>query len=423
MTTGEKKKPLVLTRWGAVAAGFASVVGASLIGLPPAILSETGSAAVATWLVAMALCVPMIMLFRDTVLLTPGSADPLRDTVRAGLGHAWGNLIPIMFGMVVIVGLPTNAVIAARNLAKGAGADIPGIAIASCVLVVAVIVNLVGGGAGAWLQRAGAITLVAVLMAVMFWSFTHAQQSPVALPQMDTIPAIPAGVILAFWAFVGFENLTFLAGDMADPPRDFAVVALITLALLTVLSIALTLAVAVQIPAGRVNPVTGLVDAARRLPGGPVAGALLATAGFVGVLINAITWVRGVSLILTAAARDHLIPVWIAGPDPLQPRRAIAVMAGGFALVSWALHAAPDLVIAALAAASAVFVVIYLICIAAYVRTGGPRRWRLANLALAPVLLWSLWDAGARSLYAVVVVGVAATVAIRARRRQPAAIG
>lgn len=74
--------PPGLGRAGGVAAGFASVVGAGLLGLPAAVLHETGSAAVLTWLVAAALCIPMIMLFRDTVLGTPDSSDPLRDAVR-----------------------------------------------------------------------------------------------------------------------------------------------------------------------------------------------------------------------------------------------------------------------------------------------------------------------------------------------------
>ncbi|WP_415857141.1 hypothetical protein [Sinomonas sp. G460-2] len=29
------------------------------------------------------------------------------------------------------------------------------------------------------------------------------------------------GVLLAFWAFVGFENLTFLGRDLRDPRRHF----------------------------------------------------------------------------------------------------------------------------------------------------------------------------------------------------------
>ena len=120
-----------------------------------------------TWLVAAVLCVPMIVLFRDTVLRTPGSSDPLRDAVRAGLGRRWGDRIPLMFPMVVMVGLPTNAVVAASNLAAATGLAVPPTVLAALLLGLAVATNLAGAAAGARVQQWGAIALVAVLLAVM----------------------------------------------------------------------------------------------------------------------------------------------------------------------------------------------------------------------------------------------------------------
>ncbi|OYN95141.1 hypothetical protein CGZ96_16705 [Enemella evansiae] len=405
--------PTGLGRAGGVAAGFASVVGAGLLGLPAAVLHETGSAAVLTWLVAAVLCVPMIVLFRDTVLRTPGSSDPLRDAVRAGLGRRWGDRIPLMFPMVVMIGLPTNAVVAASNLAAATGLAVPPTVLAALLLGLAVATNLAGAAAGARVQQWGAIALVAVLTAVLVWLLSQPVRPAEVVPTVPALGAVPAGVLLAFWAFVGFENLTFLARDLSHPRRDFTAVSLISLGLLVTLAIGLTLAIAVRSAPVAVDPVTGLVDAARGLPGGPVGAVVVALAGAGGILLNALAWVRGVGLVLDSAAREGLAPAWIAGPDARQPRRAIGVLAGGFAVTLVVLQVFPGLVVDALAAASAVFVVIYLICIVAYARSTGPRPWTLANLALVPIMLVALWQSGLRSAYALVVLFVASLLTRR----------
>lgn len=408
-----------LGRLGGVAAGFASVVGAGLVAVPSALLHETGDAAVLTWLVAVALCLPMIVLFRDTVRRAPGSSDPLRDTVRAGLGRRWGDLVPLMFGMVVIVGLPVNALVGAQALRSATGIPVPETVLVVLLFGTAVVTNLVGSAAGARVQQVGSVLLVAALVGFVAWSVTHAPQPVDVLPTAGSLGAVPAGVLVAFWAFVGFENLTFLARDLAHPRRDFLPVALLTLALLTTLAVALTVAVAVHAPASGVDPVSGMVDAAQALPLGGAVALVLAGAVGAAILLNGLAWVRGIALVLASAAREGLLPGWLAGPDPRQPRRAIGLIAAGSSVTIATLHVVPGVVIDLLAAASAVFVVIYLICIAAYARSTGPRPWTLVNLALVPLLFWSLLDSGPRALYAVLVLAVAALLTRRRRRLAP----
>lgn len=399
-----------LGRAGGVAAGLSSVVGAGLVGLPAALLVETRDAAVVTWLVAVALCLPMIVLFRDTVRHSPGSSDPLRTTVAAGLGRRWGDTVPLMFGMVVVVGLPVNAVVGARSLVVATGVDVPETALVAAILATAVVTNLVGATAGARVQQVGVVVLGVVLVGLVGWAAVHAPEPVDVIPSTATLPAVPAGVLLAFWAFVGFENLTFLARDLRSPRRDFLPVALITLALLTTLAVGLTVAVALSTPTTEVDPVTGVVDAAARLPLGRGVALVVAAGVAVAILLNALAWVRGVALVLRAAAAERLLPGWFAGTDPAVPHRTILLLTAGFTVTVSVLHRWPDLVVDLLAAASAVFVVIYAVCIVAYARARGPRGWALANLALLPILLWSLVDSGPRALYAVVVLGVALAV-------------
>lgn len=393
-----------------VAAGLASVVGAGLIAVPAAVLHETGSGAVLTWLVAALACLPMIMLFRDTVVGSARSADPLRATIRAGLGRRAAAMVPLMFAMVVVVGLPSGSVMAARNLTAIMQVPVPEIALAALLLGVAVAVNLRGRMLGSAVERSGAVVLVAALIGVVTWSLLHPTRSPDVLPDGPALALVPAGALIAFWAFIGFENLTFLARELPDPRRDFAPVAMTTLALLLALVLALTMAVVVQ--TAQADPVTGVVDAVRSTPWGGVVAGVLAASGLLGMALNAVAWTRGVGIVISAAAADGLLPRAFAAAPDATPRRAVLLLSAGFTVTLTILLVRPDLVVDMLGAASGVFVLIYIMCIVAYVRTAGLRVWGVANLLLVPLMAWTLISSGSRAIFPVAVLLVAAVIAV-----------
>ncbi|WP_231442019.1 APC family permease [Brevibacterium zhoupengii] len=405
MTIQQQHSSRFPSRITGVAAGLASVVGAGLIGVPAAVINEAGSAAILTWIVAALACVPMLCLFRDTVVSRPESRDPLRDTVASGLGRTAGNMVPVLFGMVVLVGLPAGSVMAARNLSVITGSTLPESVSAVAILAVAVATNLLGKHVGHQVERIGTVALILALAGVVVWSTLHSQRVPEIIPEGGDVLLVPVGFMVAFWAFIGFENLTFLARDLPDPKRDFMPIALTSLGLLLLLTTSLTVAVLVLTP--NTDPVTGVVDALRMTPYGNIVALVLAVSGVVGMLLNAVAWVRGVGLVIDSAARDGILPHRIAGPDALNPRRAITIMSCGFAATLVLLQQNPDLVIDMLAAASGVFMVIYTLCILAYVRAFGLRASTVANLVLVPVLVWSLASSGWRAAFPLTAVLIA----------------
>ena len=269
-------------------------------------------------------------------------------------------MVPFMFSMVVVVGLPSGSVTAARNLTAILATDVPEIAIA------------------------------AVLMAF--------------------------AVVIAFWAFIGFENLTFLARELPHPRRDFAPVAIISPMLLLVL--VLTLTVAVQAQSRQVDPVTGTVDALRSTPWGGVAASVLAAMGILAITPNAVAWTRGVATIVAVAATERIPPRSLGVESCATPRRAILVLSVGFTGSLVILLVRPELVVDMIGAASGVFVITYIMCILVYVRTAGLRVWSAANLALIPLMAWSLIASMPLAIFPVTVVLVAGAVTLaRARSR------
>jgi len=414
-----------LSRAAAVVVAFASVVGSGVIVLPAAVLAESGSAAVLVWIATALLCIPMIMLFRDTVLHGDGDPDPLRSSVRRGLGPAAGRMVPVCFSLVVVVGLPTSAVAGAHFLGTVIPLPVPPAAVAAILLGIAAITNLAGGRTSARLQGWVAGILVVVLVAAALGAISHPVRSPHLVPEAAGLGVVPSGMLIAFWAFVGFENLTFVARDMRNPRRDFGFVAAVALGLLVSLAVLLTVAIARQMDT--VDPLTGVVDALRVGRPGPTIAAVVAAVGAAGVLLNALAWVRGCALVLDAAAGEGIFPTRLATPGQT-PRRAICALTLGFVATLGVLARWPEAVVDLMAAASAVFVIIYVLCILAHLRQHPPIAWAVANALVLPVMITMLIGSGWRSVYGLVVLVLAALISgpifrRRASDRSPAPPG
>jgi amino acid efflux transporter len=244
----------------------------------------------------------------------------------------------------------------------------------------------------------------------------------------DLGPLLPAAT-LAFWAFAGFENLTFLSREFRDPRRDFLPVSATALGAYGLLTVLLTVAIAVRVPRGEVDEVTGLLQLADTVePRALVVGAVAAIA--VGAMtLNAVAWVWGVSRLVATAATRGALPTALAPPaagdavadgaagDPV-PRRAIGLLAALFAVSGTVLALAPGLVVDAVAAAGATFVVLYLLAIVSYARARGVTFRSATNLALLAVLAVALVQSGARGMYgpALFAAAFAAQPLIRRRR-------
>jgi amino acid efflux transporter len=98
------------------------------------------------------------------------------------------------------------------------------------------------------------------------------------------------------------------------------------------------------------------------------------------------------------------------------PRRAVLLLGGLFAVTLTVLVAVPEILVDAVAAASAIFIVLYLLCIVSYLRVRGLAPRPLANLLLLPPMAGSLVQSGWRSLYGAAML-LAALAAQLVRRR------
>jgi amino acid efflux transporter len=290
------------------------------------------------------------------------------------------------------------------------------------VLVAAVASNLAGVKTSARVQNAGTWALVAMAAVLIVAAIPDVSSGlPAVTPDLSSLGVLLPGVVLAFWAFAGFENLTFLSREFRDPRKDFLPVSATALGVYGVFTILLTVAIAVRIPRGEVDEVTGLLQLARTIEPRQLVVLAVTVIAFGAMVLNAVAWVWGVSRLVQGAGSSGILPRSLAVVSGSGvPRRAVFLLSGLFLVVGTVLVVWPGVVVDAVATASAIFIVLYLLSIVSYARVRGFTVRSVLNLVLLLVLAASLVQSGWRSLYAVVVLAVALTVqVVRSRRGSP----
>jgi amino acid efflux transporter len=408
-----------LSRWSALPLAVGSIAGSGILFLPSAVYHRAGGAAIPVWAIALLVCLPMVAMFND-VVRRAGGDDAIEACVRAGLGERAAQCVPLLFAGLVAIGLPAGAMVAGRFVTDSLGLP-PGLAVlpALVVLSVAIGATLLGSSASRRAQLIAVVALVGLTLALGASTFGAVRTAAMHLDPIGADGgAIPPAVLLAFWAFVGFENLTFLRDRFRRPDRDFLAVSGIALGIYAVLVVGLTAAIAARLPAPAVDEETGLLQLARALPAPAVLVAVVTLIAVAAMTINAIAWVHGMTAMADSAARRGLLPSALASHDGSR-RPATVALAGAFAVVTAAFIVRPDLVVPALGAASASFVVIYALTIVAYTRD--PRRGPIAlvNAALLPVFVLGLAGQPAAAAFPLVLVvaGFRATAVTSAPRR------
>ncbi|MBA0124321.1 amino acid permease [Haloechinothrix sp. YIM 98757] len=407
-----------LSRWQAVPLAVGSVAGSGILFLPSAVYAEVGRNSLLVWALATVLCLPMLLMFRDMVRLYP-TGDGIEAFISAGLGVALGRCVPILFVALVVVGLPGGALVAGRYAMRALGAG-PGVQIATAagVLLAAVAVNAAGARANTRAQRASAAALVVMAVVLVCSAIPIADGASPIAPQVETLGLVVPGVLLAFWAFAGFENLTFLSRQFRAPDRDFLPVSVIALSIYGLLTVLLTAAIAVSVPAPAVDGITGLLQLAEHLRPRQLVVAVVTAIAVGAMVLNAVSWIWGVSQLVVGASRSAILPAALATTTGRGvPRRALGLLTVLFLVVGTVLAVFPALLVDALAATSATFVVLYLLSIASYVRLRGPTLQSVLNLLVGVVLTASLTESGWRSLYCIAVLAAALTVSLLQGRR------
>lgn len=275
--------------------GLGVTVGAGIYVLIGATVAQAGPYAWVAFLLAAFVVGFTAFSYAELTTRYPVSAGEAAY-VEAGFGKP--RLATAVGTLVAASGMVSAAAIAVG--ASGYLGELTGLPSSALIVgIVAAMGLLAWWGITQSVMAAAIITVIEILglAFVIVWGFALAEPSGVTVSEL--LPpmqgghwgSIVAASLLAFFAFIGFEDMVNVAEEVKDPRRTMPRAIAITLAVATLLYIATCIAVLVAVPmadlAGSSAPLTLVfADAPKSVQSGFAAIAVVATVN--GVLIQMI---------------------------------------------------------------------------------------------------------------------------------------
>lgn len=233
---------------GAVALYIGSVLGGGILVLPGLTAQMAGWGAIVAWGAVTVLSWPLALLFGRLSSLYPDSGG-VSAFARRAFGRTPGDIAGWLYFWILPVGQP--AVMLSGMAYLGYSLDLPREAVfllAGVVLVVAGVVNALGRTLSTRAQLGVAAGIVVILVAAVVVSVPSIEYERLARPVPHGIASVGAAAALIMWAYIGWENVSFIAEDFRNPRRDFPISVALAVVVVGLLYTGATVAVLGSLP-------------------------------------------------------------------------------------------------------------------------------------------------------------------------------
>lgn len=296
---------------GALLLAFNGAIGASIFALPGSLAADFGT--FAPWLFPLVGLASLLIAvpFAQSVAAFPESGGP------ATYGRVFGTLAGFELGWIYYVARATafaaNLNVLVDYLARWwMGADIGGIRIGLMIAAVTAFAVANITGVRPAMRLLGSLTVlktVPLLLAAVAALVVAGVPAPGPLPP---ISAVESGILIVFYAFVGFENGTVTAGETRQPERTLPQALLGTIASVAILYFIVQLAFVALFPNGLESGAEApLVALGERLlgPAGAILIGLTAVCSLAGNLHSNMTATPRVTFAMSERGE---LPSWFA---------------------------------------------------------------------------------------------------------------
>lgn len=380
-----------------VALYVGAILGAGVLALPALAAEIAGPASVLAWLALVGLSVPVAATFTALGTRYPDGGG-VATYVQQAFGERASGVVGWWFYFALPIGATAVAFVGGQYVADvfSAGNTVAYL-VSALIILIALTTNAIG------LHVSGGVQLVLISMLAMLMVVTIVA----ALPKADfgnLTPFMPNGwasvgsaASVLFFTFAGWEAVTHLSGEFANPKRDLPRVTAGTLIVVGVLYVGLALTCVLvlgpRLAASEV-PITLLLEEGLGRGAAVLTGVLafLLTTGVMN------TYLAGAARLGAALARDGALPAPLArGSEAGQtPRRSLAVLGGITVVVASGALAAGMNLGDLMLAASACFMAVYVAGLAAgaALLPTGSLVWLgslVACLIMGVVLVFSGW--------------------------------
>jgi amino acid transporter len=300
--------------------GLGTTIGAGIYALLGEVAGSAGIYAPASFLVASVLAGFSAFTFAELVARFPSSAGEARY-VREAFGSA---RLSVLVGLLVVLAGSVSAAAISNGFAGYFQEFVPAPRMLAVTGVIVLLGLLAAWGIGESVLAAGALTVLEIggLLLVIWAGHGALAQPPVA--PADLVPPLEAAVwggvftgsFLAFFAFIGFEDMVNVAEEVRDVtrtlPRAIIVTLVVTLALYLALSVVAVRALPIEELAGSRAPLALIYE---RSTGS--SGALIGLIAVVATVNGALIQIIMASRVLYGLAAQGLLPGRLARIHPV----------------------------------------------------------------------------------------------------------
>jgi amino acid efflux transporter len=391
----EKKLSLL----GGTSYAIGSIIGSGILFLPSLTYKLSGSDVFLSWLLATLICIPLLVIFYD-MSKNSSSDEGIKGFIEQGLGKDVSACFPILMLSTVAIGMPSSALIVGKFVNDYVGREGLEYPVAFYILLFGFVSNLMGKEFGEKVQKMVSLAFLAVGVALFILTIKSASTGYAKLIPSFNLVQTFSGITMAFWAFAGFENLTFIIQDFRDPRRDFFLSMVIALIVCGLLYLGITANYAAIIPYSEVETVMGLFQLSKLVEPRALSGLVIVVLSLFALKTNFNSWIRGLtSMIKTSAQRGHLPTRFQNGHGPL-------FLLGSLFFASLVVsYVFPSFLETGLIIVSSNFVVMYLLCTLSYLKTNRSCPKLFMALFVLVFLIFSLFTSREKLIYPFLVMG------------------
>jgi len=314
-----------LGMWQATAIVVGIMIGSAIFIVPAEITREVGSAraALCVWVVG-----GLLSLFGGLSFAELAAMMPQAGGQYVYLREAYGPLVSFLCGWMFFLiqqsgGIATLAVGFAKFLAAVHPFTVWQQKAAAMAAVLALTgINYRGVRQGGWVQTVFTGLNAATIVTLVVLGFVLGRPSPhpaVSLPQpsgLAFLSAFGVAMVASFWAYEGWNNVTFAAGEVRRPERTLPMSLIVGISFVVVVYVLLNLVYYRVLTASEVaNSPRVAADAAARILGVP-GSRLVSIAVIIAVLGSTNGSILAGARVYYAMAKDGLFFRWCAAVHP-----------------------------------------------------------------------------------------------------------
>lgn len=380
----------------AIPLGIGSIMGSGVLFLPSLTYKVALNDVMYSWLLIILLCIPGVWFFAEMLEGAKGKVASMASLVELGLGKETANTTYIILLGTVVFGMPSAAIIAGKYVGEVITLPYISLIIPFVILSISFVINIKGISASS--LAATIITIILLVVSVTLISSTvKPVESYSVLKPSFNIGNIYEGAVLAFWAFAGFENLTFLYDQFKNPKRDLLITIVVSILFCGIIYILLVANYAALVPIEKVSNTVGLLQLARSISS-PHILYIISVFAFFAVLINFISWTSGIVSLMSKSTESNalsprIIYIFKTKKSPIILLYSLFVLNTIIGLVS------PSIFENILKTVSSNFLILYFMLICSYIVFTKNLFKKIIAICLAIVLILTISTSGVLLIY------------------------